>query len=557
MRGMKSFFVFALTCLLLGACWPSENAEAHAYLEKATPQAGTAVKQSPGEVRLQFDEVIQNEAPFIAVRGSKGNKVQNGRAKISKQNGRIVSVRLKKHLPKGIYTVNWRVVSADGHPVGGTFMFGIGEHSAALQSGAAATRSAYRPSPVMVADRFLLYGGMAVLIGAVLMLVYLLARTSALTERERKGLKRAQILASWAIILSILLNLPLQVTILHHVSWAAAFRPRLLADVLTHSSAGKWWPWQLLIAVLLMISVRAVNHFHRERFLSWWLPALVLLSALAWIKASLGHASGHAADSAAITLIDTMHILSASLWTGGLFMIGLLFVLSSKKREKKERRGLLIDVLRAFAYPALAGVGGVLASGVLMSAMYLSSASQLVTTGYGRLLLAKIACFLLMGLLGLWHFAQIRVNGKRPVIAGTLILEQALGAAVLLIAAVLTNVQTPPPPKPVPFYGEERAGNIDIQLHVFPAVVGENVFTVRLRDQKGRPFTKVQQVEMLTKKQIGTPNESNSILKRTKNGDYQGKGLYISSAGSWKITIHLLTSTFKDIKKPFYLRVVQ
>ncbi|WKB35643.1 copper resistance protein CopC [Terrilactibacillus sp. S3-3] len=499
-------------------------------MEKTTPSAGTAVNQNPAEVRLQFDEAIQNEAPFIAVLDSKGHKVQIGRAEINKQNGHIVSVRLQKHLSKGIYTVNWRVISADGHPVGGTFMFGIGEHSAALQGGAPSAQSFYRPSLAMVGDRFLLYGGMAVFVGTVLLLTYLLSLNETLLPQERKGIKWAQMLASWAIILSVLLNLPLQVATLRSVSWTNAFQPRLMADVLAHSSAGKWWPWQVLLAILLALSVRAVYRFHCERLLRWWLPSLLLFIVLAWIKASMGHASENAADSAAVTTIDTMHILSASLWTGGLFMIGLLFALSLNRHEKKQRRKLLTDVLRAFAYPALAGVGGVIASGVLMSMIFLSSVDQLVTTGYGRLLLAKIICFVLMGLLGLWHFGRIRVSGKRTISAGTLLLEQTLGAVVLVIAAVLTNVQTPPPPKPVPFYGEERAGNIDVQLRVSPAVVGENVFTVRLRDQEGRPFTKVQQVEMRTKKQIGAANESDVILKRTGNGDYQGKGLYISSS---------------------------
>ena len=60
----------------------------------------------------------------VRVLDADGNPVQDGAARAD---GEVVEVDLQPDLPDGTYVVSYRVVSADGHPVRGGSVFGVGE----------------------------------------------------------------------------------------------------------------------------------------------------------------------------------------------------------------------------------------------------------------------------------------------------------------------------------------------------------------------------------------------------------------------------------------------
>ena len=79
-----------------------------------------------------------------------------------------LEVTLARPLPEGVYTVNWRSVSTvDGHVQSGAFAFGVGRHADAGQreDGRAADTSPLADG-LGVAGRWLLYAGLALLVGA-------------------------------------------------------------------------------------------------------------------------------------------------------------------------------------------------------------------------------------------------------------------------------------------------------------------------------------------------------------------------------------------------------
>ena len=66
-------------------------------------------------------------------------------------------------LPKGTYTVTWRVVSIDdGHVTAGAFAFGVGTPPGAVTAPAASTTSG--PTPLAVASKAALYAGLMLLV---------------------------------------------------------------------------------------------------------------------------------------------------------------------------------------------------------------------------------------------------------------------------------------------------------------------------------------------------------------------------------------------------------
>jgi hypothetical protein len=99
---------------------------AHAHLVRATPAAGGTVQAAPGEVTLRFSEKLEPKFSSVLVRDSAGKQVDKGDATVDKADRMVIRVLLPQ-LEPGVYTVEWRAVSADTHKVNGNFTFKVGE----------------------------------------------------------------------------------------------------------------------------------------------------------------------------------------------------------------------------------------------------------------------------------------------------------------------------------------------------------------------------------------------------------------------------------------------
>ena len=74
-------------------------------------------------MQLRFNEPVDAAFSPLKVSDQQGNRVDEDNARISSNDARLLVVDLKEGLPKGSFTVDWRVTSADGHPVTGTYSF--------------------------------------------------------------------------------------------------------------------------------------------------------------------------------------------------------------------------------------------------------------------------------------------------------------------------------------------------------------------------------------------------------------------------------------------------
>jgi methionine-rich copper-binding protein CopC len=102
--------VFAVTGGL--AALGAAPASAHAHLVRAVPGDRATVTTAPTRVRLVFDENVRTPAALV-VTGPSGTRVEQGQVQVL-DNTASVPVEV---VAAGRYTVAFRVVSADGHPV--------------------------------------------------------------------------------------------------------------------------------------------------------------------------------------------------------------------------------------------------------------------------------------------------------------------------------------------------------------------------------------------------------------------------------------------------------
>jgi methionine-rich copper-binding protein CopC len=151
-----------VTQVLLGA-----PARAHSYLVSSTPPDGTVLSTAPAEVALTFDEPVSTRFSEVRVVGPDGGDVRAGAPRVS---GATVTQPLGALGAAGGYEVSWRVVSADGHPISGTFTFtlataGTGGPATApgRATGTVAGPSWLVPAGVLAGAALLLAGGSAVL----------------------------------------------------------------------------------------------------------------------------------------------------------------------------------------------------------------------------------------------------------------------------------------------------------------------------------------------------------------------------------------------------------
>lgn len=105
-------------------------AAAHAYLVDSTPQDDAAVDESPTEIILEFNEPLEPEFTQVAIVDRDERPLDLDEPEVD---GPLVTQPVGELAP-GTYEVNYRVGSADGHPVSGTITFTVTEAAAAAPS---------------------------------------------------------------------------------------------------------------------------------------------------------------------------------------------------------------------------------------------------------------------------------------------------------------------------------------------------------------------------------------------------------------------------------------
>ncbi|GAA4517730.1 MULTISPECIES: copper resistance CopC family protein [Nonomuraea] len=118
---MKSSPLAALTAILatLLVLVTAGPALAHDALKSSDP-AKDATVESVDEITLEFTGKIR--MPFVSVRGPGDTQHQAGDPELD---GVKVKQALKGELPDGDYTIAYRVVSSDGHPIEGEIPFTV------------------------------------------------------------------------------------------------------------------------------------------------------------------------------------------------------------------------------------------------------------------------------------------------------------------------------------------------------------------------------------------------------------------------------------------------
>jgi copper resistance protein C len=124
---LAALFAALLAALLaLGA-----PAQAHDTLLESDPADGATLETSPEAITLTFSADVLEVSPLVRITDESGEQLAEITPSVD---GPVATATLEEPLPAGTSTVQWRVVSSDGHPIEGTFEVTVEQDAAAEET---------------------------------------------------------------------------------------------------------------------------------------------------------------------------------------------------------------------------------------------------------------------------------------------------------------------------------------------------------------------------------------------------------------------------------------
>lgn len=117
---VAAWVALLLAAMTLTAILTAQPASAHAARVSADPPDNAVLTTGPGRVTATFNERLQTTFAAMTVVGPDGNEWSSGEPGVQ---GAAVGIGVRPLGPAGTYTVNYRVTSADGHVVSGSWSF--------------------------------------------------------------------------------------------------------------------------------------------------------------------------------------------------------------------------------------------------------------------------------------------------------------------------------------------------------------------------------------------------------------------------------------------------
>lgn len=447
----------------------------HIRLESSTPAQGDTVDVAPPALRLRFSGYIERSYTSLAVTAPDGTPVAIGSIEWIGDDSREFAAGIPPVTAPGPYTVAWRTAGADGHILTGEIVWFLRADttaplSATYEQGQLADSGVAAQAPIPAGDahdhglaphdatapvevlaRLLHFTSLILLLGGFGLRAAVVPRLGGAASTpgvwDAASFRRELSRLAWrgaaagALLLGVaaVLRLYLQSAAMHGPERALSVP--LLSIMLSDTVWGRGWLLQVVGFAVFGAAVSMARPGGDRMALFAAAPGAVLL---AMIPSLTGHAAGAGDGWVAVVANDTLHVLAAGMWIGGLMLIMYAIVPSFRRQPRHvEAQAALVD---AFSPVALGCAAVVLATGVFNTAIHLGSVSDLWTTGYGRVLLAKLA--MVAGVLAAgyvnWRVVRPRLargEGHRlPLVAGTEVLFAML---TLFVTAVLTGVPRP------------------------------------------------------------------------------------------------------------------
>lgn len=513
-----SVLVFALFCLLpsLGAAF------AHSALIASEPADGAVLQTAPAKFSLSFTQPV---SPLILklVRPD-GSATSLDRHEL---NGTTLAIDAPV-LERGTHVLVWRIVSEDGHPVGGSLVFSLGAPSAGGQLSVAEPANCVVQATLWLA-RAGLHVGLFFGVGGALFLSWIGRAPHPAARIIVAALALGLIAAAASIGLQGLdaLQLPLA-ALVGPGAWRAGYGTTYGNTVIVATTA--------LLAALASIGLdrRAI-----ARPLS--------LAALIGVGLALA-ASGHAADAAPRLLTRPavfLHGVGIACWLGALVPLACLLA-----ADGPGRFAALARFSRLIPFP----VGAMVVAGGVLAVIQVETLSALVSTDYGLVLLAKLAMLAALFTLAAYNRWWLTGPAAGAETAAAMRLGRMIRVEIVLAAAILAVVglwRFTPPPRVI---AVEAAFPVTLHIHgenamadvvVAPGHAGPVAASIFVMTRAFDPLPAKAVTLLLSNPVAGIEPIRRSA--RLVEGSWRVQDLVVPFAGRWTARLDILVSDFEMV----------
>jgi copper transport protein len=529
----RSWVVIAV---VLAALTATPAAIAHAILQESTPSNNSVVRTSPKTVSLRFNEAVETAFGSIRVYNCSGARVDSG--KIVRPTKDSVAVKIDQTLARGTFTVTWRVISADSHPVAGAFVFNVKKANAGSCKQVFGAKTPGTIDALFKFARALDFALILLVVGGAIALAVVLRSAAA---ELRSQLFRILAGLSFGLVVSAALCIVLQGAVAGGFGLTEAFRWDTVHSVL-QTRFGHAFVWQIGLALVIGAVALMASRSRSLELLP--LAALALLPTIS--------AAGHARTSGPWAfLFDVVHIAAASTWVGGLGFIILALLLAGADRWPLASRAV-----PRFSILAVISVATLIVAGTLRGYQEVRAFHGLWDTTYGQLLLVKIALVLPLLALGAYNnrFAVPRLKKQIASVVEQRRFLRAAGAELAIMAVIVgvTAVLVTEPPAKASISAAKYAtdtipiGPLELNYLIDPAKTGPNVIHLYFyRPKSGFPAS-VDDAKMsatLPSKNLGPLRIP---LMRIVPSHYTTSAGVFPEAGDWQVTFEIRRGQFQS-----------
>ena len=432
---MRLVFLTVLSASAALAVLPSTK---HATLVSSEPAANSHLASPPTRVRLVYSEPIEGKLAKVTIVPATAAPIVL-RAGADPRDVHAVIAPVDA-LGPGSYKVEWRVVSADGHPVDGTFSFTVGDTTVSAPAAPLTPPQPAQPAPreepevwgpaafgAPIIPAMLRGAGLGALMAATGLLLFMAGAKPNAAQRGDARVRSAT--TAFAIAAPVLLGVHL-VTWLINTSPDLKFDPAWAASALM-TTVGQIELWRVGLTILALWA--------------WWLArrtrlALAFAAGAVVVSGAVGHPAAIAPAWAVPA--KAIHLLASAIWLGGLLWLLI--------RPAGDDLLLLVEDANRVSSRALWAVIAIAFTGVVQTRLFLDSWSGLVTSAYGLLVLAKTAGLLVLVAFGAYNRQRVmpRLTTAASMTEVATLRSSVVGEVVVIAIVVLLGgllAYVPPP----------------------------------------------------------------------------------------------------------------
>ena len=517
--------LMALLCFAATLLGSNGHAFAHASLVRAEPADGTVLAVAPKSFLLTFSEPT---SPLVLklVRPD-GTTTVLDRFVLRDT---TLDIEAPADLGEGTHVLSWRIVSEDGHPVGGSAVFSVGAVSAGADTRVDGEAIDYSVRGAIWLSRICLYGALFFGVGGIFLIDWIGGR-ARVTGRA----------ALTAIGIGLVVT-PLSIGLQGLDALGVPFSGLPSPAVWQSGFSTSYGMTAMIAAAALLAGLAAA-------FVGGTVGKALSLMGYIAIGAALA-ASGHASAAYPQWLMRPavfMHGIGIAFWAGALVPLGIAL-----KTPSAEATALLRRFSRTIPFAVLP----LAIAGFLLAIVQVRTIDAITTTAYGQVLLVKLVILVILFALAAINRFRLTTPAEHGDQRAASMLRRSIRfeiALVLAIFAIAALWRFTPPPRALE---EAAAMPASVHIHTDKAMAEVTLTPGRAGPMKASISIMTGDFGPLDAKEVtlvlSNPAAGIEQIKRparkADDGMWRVDGLNLPVSGQWTVRVDILITDFERLK---------